>query len=172
MFAAMYNQINNQMKKTLAQMDLWLTRAIEYAEGKKFDANVFMTMRLAPDQLPFVKQVQIACDTAKLGVSRITGKPAPEHPDTEQTLTELQTRIRAVIGYLNDFTAGDFAKAGTAVISQPRWEGKVMNGADYTTEYMIPNFFFHASHTYAILRHCGVPLGKKDYLGTLTQRLP
>ncbi|MBK9071415.1 MAG: DUF1993 domain-containing protein [Myxococcales bacterium] len=168
----MYAHLNNQFKKTLGQMDIWLARATEYAEGKKFDPNVFVTMRLAPDQLPFAKQVQIACDTAKLGVSRLTGKPAPEHPDTETTIAELGARVKSVIGYLNDFKPADFANAATAVITQPRWEGKVMTGADYMVEYVLPNFFFHASHTYAILRHNGVPLGKKDYLGALSQRQP
>lgn len=168
----MYADIANQMKKTLAQLETWLVRATEYAESRKFDPNVFINMRLAPDQLPFVKQVQITCDTAKLGISRITGKPAPAHEDKEATIAELQERVRSVIGYLNDFKPDDFANAATAVITQPRWEGKVMTGADYTLQHMVPNFFFHASHTYAILRHNGVPLGKKDYLGALNQRLP
>jgi uncharacterized protein len=77
-----------------------------------------------------------------------------------------------VIAYLDGFTAKDFEGAATRVITQPRWEGKVMSGADYFIEHAVPNFFFHLTHKYAILRHAGVDIGKKDYLGTLNLRTP
>jgi len=116
--------------------------------------------------------VQIACDTAKLGASRLTGKEAPSHADNEQTLAELRARVASVISYLDGYSEKDFEAASTRSITQPRWEGKVMTGKDYFLEHVQPNFYFHATHTYAILRHNGVPLGKKDYLGALSQRLP
>jgi len=119
-----------------------------------------------------VRQVQVACDTAKLAASRLTGKDAPTHADTEQTIEELKARVTAVIGYLDGLTAKDFEGAATRVVSMPRWEGKVMTGADYFLEHAQPNFFFHVSHTYAILRHNGVALGKRDYLGAITFRTP
>ena len=111
-------------------------------------------------------------DTAKLAAARLSGKDAPSHPDTEQTLDELRARLRAVIAYLDGFGEKDFEGAASRTISQPRWEGKTMTGADYFLEHAIPNFFFHLSHAYAILRHNGVGLGKRDYLGQLSLRAP
>jgi hypothetical protein len=161
-----------QMKKMLGQADKWLETAAAFAKTKSFDPNVFLTLRLAPDQFAFARQLQTACDTAKLAAARLSGKEAPKHPDTEQTLDELRARIQTVIAYLDGFTAKDFEGAATRVITQPRWEGKVMSGADYFIEHAVPNFFFHLTHTYAILRHAGVDIGKKDYLGTLNLRTP
>jgi len=80
--------------------------------------------------------------------------------------------VQSVLGYLAGFSAADFEGAATRVVSQPRWEGKVMSGADYFVEHVVPNFFFHATHVYAILRHNGVSLGKRDYLGQLSLREP
>ena len=168
----MYYEAFAQMKKTLGQLSTWLDKAEAYAKEKSFDANVFVNSRLAPDQLPFVKQVQIACDAAKLGASRLTGKEAPSHADNEQTLADLRTRVASVVSYLDGYSEKDFEGASTRSITQPRWEGKVMTGKDYFFEHVQPNFYFHAAHTYAILRHNGVPLGKKDYLGALSQRMP
>jgi uncharacterized protein len=161
-----------QMQKTLGQMQTWLDTATAFAQKKSFDPNVFLTMRLAPDQFPFVRQVQTACDTAKLAAARLSGKEAPKHPDTEQTVDELRARIGSVVKYLDAFTAKDFEGAETRVITQPRWEGKVMSGADYFREHAIPNFYFHTVHTYAILRHAGVDIGKRDFLGALTLKSP
>jgi len=168
----MYIEMFHQMKKMLGQMNTWLEAASAYAKAKPFDPSVFANLRLAVDQLPFAKQVQIACDTAKLSASRLSGKDAPVHTDTEQTLEELSARIKSVIGYLDGFTAKDFEGAATRVVTQPRWQGKVMSGADYFLEHAVPNFFFHVAHTYAILRHNGVSVGKKDYLGELSLKQP
>ena len=77
-----------------------------------------------------------------------------------------------MIAYLDGFTAEDFAQTATRVVTQPRWEGKVMSGANYFLEHAVPNFFFHLTHAYAILRHNGVHVGKRDYLGPLSQRMP
>jgi len=168
----MYYDAFVQFKKTLGQLSTWLDKAEVFAKEKSFDANSFLSFRLAPDQLPFVKQVQIACDTAKLGASRLTGKEAPSHADNEQTLPELRARVASVISYLDGYSEKDFEGTSTRSVTQPRWEGKVMTGKGYFFEHVQPNFFFHSAHTYAILRHNGVPLGKKDYLGALSQRLP
>jgi hypothetical protein len=161
-----------QMKKMLGQLDKWLEAATAFATSKSFDPNVFLGMRLAPDQFSFVRQVQTACDTAKLAASRLSGKDAPKQADTEQTVDELRARVQSVIAYLNGFTAKDFEGAPTRVVTQPRWEGKVMTGADYFMEHAVPNFFFHLTHAYAILRHNGVGVGKRDYLGPLSLRAP
>jgi len=157
-----------QMHKMLGQLDKWLVAAQEHGKKKNFDPNVFMTMRLAPDQFAFARQVQSACDTVKLATARLTGKDAPSHPDTEQTLDELRARVAAVRTWLDGFSAKDFEGAADRTISQPRWEGKTMRGQDYFLEHALPNFFFHSTHAYAILRDAGVEIGKRDYLGPLT----
>ena len=142
------------------------------AKEKSFDPNLFLGFRLSPDQFAFARQVQTACDTAKLAASRLTGKEAPAQPDTEKTLEELRARVQSVIAYLDGFSAKDFAGAATVTVTQPRWEGKTMTGADYFLEHALPNFFFHLTHVYALLRHNGVSIGKRDFLGTLSQRTP
>jgi hypothetical protein len=162
--------IFSQMKKQLGQLDKWLEAAAADAKARSFDPNVFLGLRLAPDQFAFARQVQTACDTAKLGASRLTGKEAPSQPDTEQTLEELHARVRSVIAYLDTLSAKDFEGAAARVVTQPRWEGKVMSGSDYFVEHALPNFYFHLTHAFAILRHNGVNIGKRDYLGTLSLR--
>lgn len=168
----MYFQTFRQFQKQLVQLEGWLDKAAAHAEAKKFDPAVYAGLRLAPDQLPFATQVLIACDTAKLGASRITGKEAPTQADTEQTLDELRARVRSVVDYLGGLVEQDFATVGERTVTQPRWNGKIMSAGDYFMEHVLPNFYFHLSHTYAILRHNGVPLGKRDYLGALSQREP
>lgn len=168
----MYHETFRQMNKQLGQLDQWLDAAAAFAKSKSVEPGTILGYRLAPDQFALARQVQIACDTAKLGASRLTGKDAPTHADTEQTIEDLQARVRAVRAYLDGVSAGDFAGAATRVVTQPRWEGKVMTGADYFLEHVVPNFFFHITHVYAILRHIGVPLGKRDYLGALSLRAP
>jgi hypothetical protein len=165
----MYYDMFCQMKKTLGQMDKWLEAGASFAQTKSFDGGVLVSSRLSPDQFPLSRQLQVACDTAKLGASRLTGKEAPTMADTEQTVDELRARIRTTLAYLDGFTAKDFEATGTRVVTTPRWEGKTMTGHDFFVEHMVPNFFFHATHVYAILRHNGVGVGKKDYLGALTQ---
>lgn len=166
----MIHALFGQMKKQLGQLDAWLAAATTHATEKKFDPEVFLGLRLAPDQFPLARQVQTTCDTAKLAASRLTGKEVPSHADTEKTIEELRARVRATIAILDGLTEADFAGAEDRSVTQPRWEGKTMRGADYLLEHAVPNFFFHLSHVYAILRHNGVPLGKRDYLGALTMR--
>jgi hypothetical protein len=168
----MYYETFGQMKKMLGQLDKWLDAAAAFAKTKSFEPNLFLDFRLAPDQFAFARQVQTACDTAKLAAARLAGKEAPSHPDTEKTLEELHARVKTVIAYLDGFTAKDFDGAAARVITQPRWEGKVMTGASYFLEHAVPNFFFHLTHAFAILRHNGVDIGKRDYLGTLSLRAP
>lgn len=168
----MYFQIIAQMKKQLAQLDKWLEATIANAELRKFDPNVLLGARLSPDQFAFARQVQITCDTAKLGASRVTGKDAPSHADTEATIAELRDRVKSVLAYLDGFAEKDFESVATRVVTQPRWEGKTMTGHDYFLEHVVPNFYFHLTTAYALLRHNGVPVGKRDFLGALTQKAP
>ncbi|HEY6079546.1 MAG TPA: DUF1993 domain-containing protein [Polyangiaceae bacterium] len=168
----MYFETIGQMKKTLVQLEKWLEAAAAHATAKSFDPHVFLGLRLAPDQFALARQVQTACDTAKLAAARLCGKEAPKHPDTEQSLDELRARVKSVVEYLDGFSAADFEGAATRHVTQPRWEGQFMTGADYFLEHALPNFYFHGTHVYAILRHNGVPLGKRDFLGTLSKRNP
>lgn len=168
----MYYAMMCQMKKQLRQVDKWLDTAEAHAKEKGFDPSVLVSARLAPDQFPLSRQLQTACDTAKLMASRLTGKEAPVHADTEKTIAELRARVGAVLAFLDGLSEKDFEGAATRSITQPRWEGKTMTGADYFLEHAVPNFFFHLTHVYALLRHNGVDVGKRDYLGALSLRAP
>jgi len=168
----MYIQTFTQFKKQLGQLDKWLSTAAEYAKSKNFDPNVYPTLRLAPDQFPLTRQVQICCDTVKLAVAYLTGTPAQPQEDNETTLEQLQARVRSIITLLDGVTAANFVGAAERVVSQPRWKGEWMTGEDYFVQHAVPNFYFHLTTAYAILRHNGVSVGKKDYLGAQTKRPP
>jgi hypothetical protein len=168
----MYIQTFAQMKKQLGQLDKWLGTATEQAKTRNFDPNVLAGMRLAPDMFPLARQVQICCDSAKLAASYLSGKSAESQPDTETTLDELRARVQSVVRYLDGFTADDFAGAADKVVSQPRWKGEWMTGQDYLLQHGLPNFFFHLTTTYAILRHAGVGIGKRDFLGPQDKKPP
>ena len=168
----MYTETFSQMKKQLGQLDKWLSTAAEHAKAKSFDPNVLASSRLAPDQFPLTRQVQICCDSVKVAASFLTGKPAESQPDNEVTLEELQARVRSIIKLLDGLTPADFNGAAERVVSQPRWKGEWMTGADYFVQHALPNFYFHLTTAYAILRHNGVALGKRDYLGTQTKHPP
>jgi uncharacterized protein len=162
-----YEMTITQYQKTLENLSLILTKAAEFAEVKKIEVDVLLNSRLAPDQFNLIRQVQIACDTAKLSAARLCAKEAPSHPDTEKTLAELQARIKATQVYLQSFTREDFIGAEARHISQPRWEGKYLTGFEFVIQHSIPNLFFHVTTAYAILRHNGVDVGKKDFLGVM-----
>ena len=156
-----------QFTKMLHNLDKIIDKAALNATERKIEMDVLLNSRLAPDQFNFIRQVQIACDTAKLFASRMTCKEAPVNEDTEKTLPEVKARIEMTIGYLNSFKADDFKGAEERKISQPRWEGKYLTGFEFATQHAIPNMYFHVTTAYAILRHNGVPVGKKDYLGEM-----
>lgn len=168
----MYRILFDQMRKLLVQLESWLERAEAHAQAKAFDPGVYLEARLAPDQFPLSLQVQAAADHAKLAACRLTGKPAPPQPAPARSLAELKVRVRETVTFLAALTPEDFEGAATRAVTQPRWEGKTMIGADYFVEHAVPNFFFHLTHSYSILRHNGVPLGKLDYLGALSFRAP
>jgi len=166
----MYLDLIRQMQKQLTQMLTWFDAASAHATSRGFNPDAFLTLRLAPDQLAFPIQVHIACDTLKAGVAGLTGKTAPVFADEPPTLDTLRARVRAVIAFVDGLTAADFEGAVERTITQPRWEGRTMTGHDFFLEYLVPNFYFHVAHTYALLRHGGVALGKRDYLGALSMR--
>ncbi|HEY5928006.1 MAG TPA: DUF1993 domain-containing protein [Kofleriaceae bacterium] len=159
-----------EMKKLLRNLDGCIDKAVAYAATKKFDPNVLLQSRLSPDMFPFLRQVQATCDQAKFAASRVSGRDTPSHPDTEQTVDELKKRIAAVIAYLDEFSEKDFADSDNRSVTTPRWEGKSMTATNYFVQHAQPNFFFHLTTAYAILRHNGVDVGKRDYLGQMTWR--
>lgn len=161
-----------QMQKELGQMLTWLDKAAAHAKEKGYDPNVLVTHRLAPDQFALSRQIQSACDTVKFGLNRLTGKDMPSFADDESTLDELVARVKKTMALVDGVTAKDFEGAETRVVQNPRWEGKVMLGKDYFLEHTTPNFYFHLVHTYAVLRHSGVSVGKRDYLGKMSLRDP
>jgi uncharacterized protein len=162
-----YEKTIHQFAKMLKNLNAILDKAGVAAEAKKYDVEVLLQSRLAPDQFTFVRQVQIACDTAKMAAARLAGKEAPSHPDTEKTLPELKARVESVAKYLGTFTAKDFSEAPARHITQPRWNGEYITGEEYLYQHAIPNLYFHITTAYAILRHNGVEIGKKDYLGAM-----
>ncbi len=159
-----------EMKKLLGHTLAWIDKAEAHAAGKKYELDTLLDARLAPDMFPLVRQFQNVCDTAKFAAAFTAGKEPPSHPDTEKTFGELRTRISSVIEYLGTFTEADFANTDAREVKRPRWEGKSMRATDYLLEQGVPNFFFHLTTAYAILRHNGVELGKRDYIGQLSFR--
>ncbi len=135
------------------------------------DAEV-LDLRLAPDMLPFGRQIQIVGDNAKWMASRLASQEAPKYEDNETTLAELRARLEKTISYLETFSEDDFENAATAEARFPYFPGMHMVGADYMLGYAIPNFFFHLVTAYDILRNHGFDIGKKDYMGTAMPLLP
>jgi hypothetical protein len=156
--------------KTLENLEKWMDKADEQAKARSFDVDVLAQSRLAPDQFAFVQQVQSACDQAKYAAAYLGGKQPPSHPDTEKTLAELRERIRKCTGFVASVQEQDLAGAEERKVAPPWLGGRWLKGSDYLAQVAVPNFFFHATMAYAILRHNGVPLGKMDYVGSLPTR--
>lgn len=151
--------------KMLDNLDKWMDKATANAKERSFEVEVLAGARLAPDQFSFVQQVQAACDQAKYAAAYLGGKPAPSHPDTEKSFDELRERIRKCIAFVATVQEKDLAGAETRKVAPPWLGGRWLTGADYIVHVAVPNFFFHATTAYAILRHNGVPLGKMDFVG-------
>ena len=164
-----YQVVVSQFSKMLNNLQSILDKAGHYAEENKFEVDVLLNARLAPNQFNLIQQVQLACDTAKLCAARLADKEkdAPNHPDTERTLADVKARLARVVSYLASFSADDFAGAAERRITQPRWKGKTLSGEEFLIQHALPNLYFHMTTAYAILRHNGVPVGKADYLGAL-----
>ncbi len=163
----MYYQSIQQLTKMLLNFQVIIDKAVAYAESKKFDIANLLNARLAPDQFPFTKQVQVFCDSAKFAGARLAGKEAPKHEDNEKTIEELKERINKVIGYLKEFNQDDFTGASDRKIELQFMPGKYITGEEYLVEFVIPNFYFHYCAAYSILRHNGLDIGKMDYIGSV-----
>ena len=153
--------------RMLRNLSACIDKAAAHAESKKFDPKVLVESRLAPDMLPFRTQVQIACDAAKFGVARLAGVEAPKFADDETSFDDLKARIAKTIEFVQGVPAASVDGTEGKAISVPRRNSEPMQftGENYLRFMALPNFFFHVTTAYALLRHNGVDLGKGDYLG-------
>lgn len=154
-------------ERQLTAMLGWLDKAQAHAEQRGFDPAVYLTMRLAPDMLAFPRQVQIACDAAKGAVARLGGVENPSFPDDEATLDALRARVQRTLDFVLGVPADAVVGSEARAIEIPMRTRAPLQfeGEAYLKHFALPNFFFHCSMTYALLRHAGVPLGKADFLG-------
>ena len=150
----------------LSNLDKIFTKAEADCESRKIDPQVYTNGRLAPDMLPLARQVQIMTDLAKAGASRLAGKESPKWADEEKTFAELHERVAKTIAHLKTFKASDFDGAETRTIELKFPNAAfTFTGKEYLLNFVIPNFYFHYTTAYAILRHNGVQIGKGDFLG-------
>jgi hypothetical protein len=163
----MYYQVVSQCVQSLRNLETWLDKAEEHAAARKFDVNILMRSRLAPDMKDFVYQVQSACDYVKAAAAWLSGQIPPKHGDTEQTIDEVRARIRKTIAFAEGVTEAQYGGAGDRQVSFTWAPGKVIGGQDYLLQMTVPNTFFHLAMAYAILRHNGVDVGKMDFLGPI-----
>jgi uncharacterized protein len=154
-------------ERMLGNMLAWFDKAQAHAEARRFDTGNYLGLRLAPDMLPLTRQVQIACDGAKGCMARLAGLEVPKWDDTEATLDELRARVRRTRDYVQSFAPAQVDGSEGREILLPTRQGDPLRftGEDYVRHFVLPNFYFHATTTYALLRHAGVELGKRDYLG-------
>ncbi len=152
--------------KTLSAMLGWLDKAQAHADARKFDSANYLQLRLAPDMLPFVKQVQIATDTAKGCAARLAGVEVPKYEDNEASFDDLRARLRKTVAFVQSVPADSIAgsEAREIVLPLRNREPLKFDGEGYLRHFALPNFFFHATTVYLLLRHAGVELGKVDFL--------
>lgn len=164
----MYQALIPVAIRQLENLSNILNKGATHAVAKKIDESVFINARLFPDMLPLSRQVQIACDAVKAGAARLAEIEIPSHPDTETTFAQLQERIQKTIAFLQTITPAQIDDKEDLKISyvQRNKENNFI-GLPYLQNWVLPNLFFHITTTYAILRHNGVEIGKKDYLGSL-----
>jgi hypothetical protein len=167
MTLSMYQASAPVFQHALTALSGILDKAMANAAARKIDPTVFLVARLAPDMFAFTKQVQIACDFAKNTVARLAGQEPPKFPDEEKTFDELKARIAKTIDFVSGFKPAQIDGTEANDITFPAGPGKTMTlkGQAYLLNFALPNFYFHATAAYAILRHNGVDLGKLDFLG-------
>ena len=153
--------------RMLTNLSAVLDRAAAHAEAKKIDPAVLINARLYPDMLPLARQIQIASDGAKGAAARLAGQEPPKYDDTETTFADLQARIQKTISFLNAFKPEQIDGSDEKTVTlQLRGNAVQFTGLGYLMNHATPNFYFHVTTAYDILRHNGVDLGKADYLGT------
>jgi len=150
-----------------------LDKAAAFAAAKKIDPAVLPQYRLAPDMFALARQVQVACDMAKNGGARLAGVEPPKFEDNEKTNDELKARIARTLAFVKSLDAGKIDAAAEREITFPLGPTNKghMKGSDFLNHFVLPNFYFHLTAAYAILRHCGVEIGKRDFLGAIPLRM-
>lgn len=163
----MYSASAPIFERCLGNMLGWLDKAEAHAKARQFDPTNYLGLRLAPDMLPFVSQIRIASDTAKGCLSRLAGAEVPKWADDEASLDDLRQRIRRTIDHVRSFTPAqiDGSESREIVLPLRNREPLRYDGETYLKQFALPNFFFHLTVAYALLRHAGVEIGKADYLG-------
>ena len=166
MAISMYQASVPQLKKMLVNLTTILTKAEEHVAAKGIDGKVLVEARLFPDMLPLAKQVQIACDQVKFGLARLASVDAPKFDDSESTLAQLKERMAKTIAFMDSIKPEQIegTEAKEIKFSIKEWSFEFV-GEQYVLTWIIPNFYFHVTTAYNILRHNGVELGKADYLG-------
>ncbi|MDR3409911.1 MAG: DUF1993 domain-containing protein [Formivibrio sp.] len=166
MTLSMYDSSIPALKHMLKSLSTLLGKAAAHAASKKIDPVVFTAARLYPDMFPLSRQVQIATDQAKGCAARLAGIDIPAFEDTETTFEELQARIAKTIAFLDGIGANQInGSEERDIVLQLRETTKQFKGKDYLHHWVLPNFYFHVTTAYDILRHNGVEIGKKDFLG-------
>ncbi|MDE3240098.1 MAG: DUF1993 domain-containing protein [Paracoccaceae bacterium] len=162
----MYDHIVPPFTRSLKALDAILTKAEAHCTARKIDPAVMLSMRLFPDMLPFTRQILIACDHAKGASARLAGAEVPSFPDTEVTFADLHARIAKTLDFMGGFKAEDYTGAAERTITVKAGPRELSFRAPvYLSSYAVPNFYFHMTTAYAILRSNGVELGKVDFLG-------
>jgi len=158
---------------SLNALSVLLDKAEAYAEAKKIDPTALLNTRLFPDMFTFTRQVQSACDQAKNGGARLAGIDPPRYEDTEKTIPELKARIAKTVAFVKTLDAKKIDASADREITFPLGPTNKghMKGADYLNHFVLPNFYFHATTAYDILRHCGVEIGKRDFFGAIPMRM-
>lgn len=163
---SMYDVTVPVLTRALGNLDALLTKGEEHAAAQGLDLSELTTARLAPDMFPLTGQVQSASDSAKFAVARLTGTEAPSFADTETTFDELHQRIANTLAFIASVDPAAFEGSETrAIVTRSRRGERHFVGQSYLLTFALPNFFFHITTAYDILRHKGVPVGKSDYLG-------
>ena len=155
--------------RMLGNLTTWLDKAEAHATARKFETSVYLAARLAPDMLPFTKQIQFACDAAKFGVARLASVEAPKFDDIEVSIAELRERIRKTVAFVQSVPAAQVDGTEDKDVIVPRRDGQItLKGEFYLKHFVLPNFYFHLTTAYALLRQDGVALVKGDFLGAMT----
>jgi uncharacterized protein len=162
-----YDATVSAFLQILGSLSGLLTKAEAHCEAKKIQPEVLLNARLYPDMLPLTKQIQLACDFAGKGCARLTGSEVPSTPDTEKTFEELRQRLAKTIAYVKTFKPAQFEGADAKDVTFPAGPNTsiTLKGQEFINRAAFPNFYFHAATAHGILRHNGVEIGKRDFLG-------
>ncbi|MEK8079773.1 DUF1993 domain-containing protein [Pseudomonas sp. XK-1] len=167
MSLSMYQASIPVFTRQLNNLSTILGIAAAHAEDKKIEQSVFLNARLAPDMFPLIRQVQIACDGAKAGAALLAEVEAPSQADDETSFAELQTRIAKTLAFLASLNAAQIDGSEARTVTLKRRDKEThFQGQAFLLDHVLPNFYFHLTTAYAILRHNGVAIGKRDFLGT------